>query len=146
MGLAGSGKSTIAQHVASELRANGIKTIWLDGDQLRISLGIVGHSRADRVQTGLVYLDISESLVRSGYTVLLSSIGMLREYENVGRKLGIRFVEVLIKSEIENLTRSRVRDFYVDDAKNVMGLDNRSKSLQDLVNEFTYWYLSKEKI
>lgn len=48
-GLSGSGKSTIAGHLAGLLRARGLPVVILDGDEIRAGLSAdLGFSRADR--------------------------------------------------------------------------------------------------
>jgi adenylyl-sulfate kinase len=48
-GLSGSGKSTIAGHLADDLRARGLPVVVLDGDEVRSGLSSdLGFSRADR--------------------------------------------------------------------------------------------------
>jgi len=134
MGLAGSGKSTIANLTQQSLKAKGINTIWLDGDELRNILNIQGHSLAQRRVIGLIYLKLCSILIKQGYNVILSSIGMQKIFEDVGKDIMSNYHQILIKTNLDLIVDSNSREFYSNNELNIMGLDISPESLDyDLV-------------
>jgi adenylylsulfate kinase len=134
MGLAGSGKSTIANLTQQSLKAKGINIIWLDGDILRNILNIQGHSLMQRRVGGLIYLKLCSVLTKQGYNVILSSIGMQRIFEDVGKDIMSNYHQILIKTNLDLIVESNSREFYSNNESDVMGLDISPESLNyDLV-------------
>lgn len=121
MGLAGIGKSTVGEALSKKLRNQYGDTIWLDGDSLRNSLEIEGHSRATRINAGMKYLKLSRILVSQSNFVLLTSIGLQKPFEDYARQNFSRYFQVLIDGDINSLTDER--SFYRMKATDVMGVD-----------------------
>lgn len=134
MGLSGSGKSEIAKIVVSNLRARNLPLIWLDGDDMRQKLNLVGHDPSDRVVIGKVYLGFSQILVEQGFSVVLSSIGMNRTLEGVARKSFRNYSQIHIDASLDFIKDLNLRKIYHDETVNVMGKDIIPDSLiYDLV-------------
>lgn len=74
-GLSGSGKSTIADLVESELHQRGIHTYLLDGDNIRHGLNRdLGFTDADRVENIRRIAEVAALMVDAGLVVLASFI------------------------------------------------------------------------
>ena len=74
-GLSGSGKSTIADLVESELHRRGIHTYLLDGDNIRHGLNRdLGFTDADRVENIRRIAEVAALMVDAGLVVLASFI------------------------------------------------------------------------
>ncbi len=74
-GLSGTGKSTIASHLADALRARGLPVVVLDGDEVRSGLSAdLGFSRADRDTQVRRVGWICELLTRSGVVAIAALV------------------------------------------------------------------------
>lgn len=79
-GYSCSGKTTVARRVHYALRAQGLNTIHLDGDDLRsIFSGRWGYERDDRTELARVYFRLCSHLVSQGFTVVISAVAMYDE-------------------------------------------------------------------
>ncbi len=87
-GLSGSGKSTIARHVESALRARGHAVATIDGDALRAGLcNDLGFTSADRDENVRRAAEVARLMSRSGLIVLVSLISPFRESRAQARSL-----------------------------------------------------------
>ena len=79
-GYSASGKTTVARKVESRLRAYGLRTVFLDGDDLRSIFGNKwGYTREERVELAHVYFRLCSHLVSQGSTVVIAAIAMYKE-------------------------------------------------------------------
>lgn len=103
-GLSGSGKSTIADALEQKLHNNGIRTMVLDGDNVRGSLckGL-SFSPEDRSENIKRVAEMSRILLDSGIVVLATFISPYkkdREYVDITIKPNT-FVEVFVNVSVE---------------------------------------------
>jgi bifunctional enzyme CysN/CysC len=102
-GLSGSGKSTIANRVESELHALGHHTYILDGDNVRHGLNKdLGFTDADRVENIRRISEVSRLLADAGLIVLVSFISPFRSEREMARSLleAGEFVEIFIDTPL----------------------------------------------
>lgn len=140
MGMAGVGKTTLAEKICNNLRQQNEIVIWLDGDTLREALKISGHSLSERREAGLKYLGIASILTEQGVNVILSSIGMQQVFQEIGQELIPNYFQILVKVDSSDPKSLNSRNFYYNGEVNVMGKDLKIESLEyDLVyeNKFT---------
>lgn len=79
-GFPGAGKTTVARKVEATLRAGGLRTLALDGDDLRsIFAHRWGYERADRVDISRVYFHLCSHIAAQGLTVVISAVAMYDE-------------------------------------------------------------------
>ena len=103
-GLSGSGKSTVANRLESELHALGHHTQILDGDNVRHGLNKdLGFTDADRVENIRRTSEVSKLFVEAGLIVLVSFISPFRSEREMARKQleDGEFVEIFIDTPIE---------------------------------------------
>ena len=86
IGFPGSGKTTIAKKIKSSLLKNNISNIHLDGDNIRNVLGNLNYSKRERVKLSLIYLNLAELLLKQTDVIILSSVSMYKEVEEVFSK------------------------------------------------------------
>jgi adenylyl-sulfate kinase len=112
-GLSGSGKSTISQLVAEELRRRGLRVEVLDGDVVRTHLSKgLGFSKEDRDINIRRIGWVCEVLSRNGVAAIGAAISPYREIRNEIRDKIERFVEVYVECSIEKLTERDVKGLY----------------------------------
>ena len=103
-GLSAAGKSTIAGHVADELRAQGRRTYILDGDDLRSGLcSDLGFSLEDRTENIRRAAQVARLLLAADLTVLCTFISPLEVDRRAARRIvgDDDFLEVYVQTPIE---------------------------------------------
>jgi len=104
-GLPGSGKTTLARALEQQLLAGGLKTVVLDGDDLRrgVSQGL-GFLLADRRESIRRAAEVALSLAEAGAVVLVAHIAPLRESRMLAaeriRERGVPFAKVFVNAPI----------------------------------------------
>ena len=103
-GLSASGKSTVANEVASRLHKQGKLTYILDGDNIRHGLNKdLGFSPADREENIRRISEVGKLFAESGVVTLTAFISPYRKDRDFGRSLlePGRFIEVFVKASID---------------------------------------------
>lgn len=124
-GLSGSGKSTIAKKLEQRLFKDGVKTMFLDGDNLRHGLnGDLGFSSADRQENIRRAGEIAKLSYAHGNVTLACFISPFTADRRFARGLvgNGRFIEIYVKCDLEVVKRRDTKGLY---AKALAGeLDN----------------------
>ncbi|WP_078546817.1 adenylyl-sulfate kinase [Litchfieldia alkalitelluris] len=126
-GLSGSGKSTVANAVASKLHELSARTYVLDGDNIRHGLNKdLGFSDNDRKENIRRIGEVSKLFVDSGQVVLTAFISPFQEDRALVRGLldESEFIEVFVKCPIEECEVRDPKGLYV-------------KARQGIIPEFT---------
>ncbi len=114
-GFSGSGKSTIAHGIETELFARGIRSYILDGDNVRDGINAdLGFSRADRKENIRRIVEIARLFVDAGLIVLASFISPYREDRAFVREAfkEDRFYEIYIKCSVGECERRDPKGMY----------------------------------
>ncbi|MEH7303153.1 adenylyl-sulfate kinase [Neobacillus drentensis] len=115
-GLSGSGKSTIANAVSSELFRQGITEYVLDGDNIRHGLNKdLGFSDHDRTENIRRIGEVAKLFVDSGALVTTAFISPFRSDRDQVRELfqDGEFIEVYIDCPLEECERRDPKQLYV---------------------------------
>jgi adenylylsulfate kinase len=126
-GLSGSGKSTVANAVATRLYENGIRNYVLDGDNIRHGLNKdLGFSEEDRKENIRRIGEVSKLFVDGGQVVLTAFISPFLADRQVVRDLlkEDEFVEIFVKCPIEECEKRDPKGLYV-------------KARQGIISDFT---------
>lgn len=104
-GLSGAGKTTTASALESALRATGVPTVTIDGDDLRRGLSAdLGFSAADRDENVRRAGELALLLGRQGYTVIVALISPRTAARRAVRarhdEAGVEFTEVFVDTPL----------------------------------------------
>jgi len=111
-GLPGSGKSTIARRVCSELSGAGVPVECLDGDEIRSLFPGTGFTRPEREAHIRRVGFLASRLERHGVTVVAALVSPYRESRAFARSLCQRFVEVYVATPLEECERRDPKGLY----------------------------------
>lgn len=116
-GLSGSGKTTIARELLTELKKRGLNVEVLDGDDIRTNLSQgLGFSKADR-DTNIRRIGyVARLLSRNGAAVISAAISPYAEVrDEVGKSIkadGAEFIEVFVKCPVDVLLKRDEKGLY----------------------------------
>ena len=85
-GLPGSGKTSIGKKLKKILEKKKIKSIHLDGDELRLILNNFKSSKKERIKLSLIYLRLAEKLINDTDIIILTTVSLFREIERYNEK------------------------------------------------------------
>jgi len=112
-GLPCSGKSSVANAVAKELRQRGLKAERLDADIIRKHLWKeLGYSKEDRDENIRRATFLAKLLTKNGIIVLTSFISPYRELRDYARREIGDFVEIYVKCPVEVCIQRDTRGMY----------------------------------
>ncbi|MHA1251822.1 MAG: adenylyl-sulfate kinase, partial [Candidatus Helarchaeota archaeon] len=112
-GLPCSGKTTLADAVAEDLRARGMKVERLDGDIVRKSLTRdLGFSKEDRKMNIERVTFVAKLLTRNGVAVLCTFVSPYNEIRERSRKEIGEYILVYVKCPVEVCEQRDVKGMY----------------------------------
>jgi len=112
-GLPSSGKSTLARELQKRLRERGVVPCLLDGDEVRPILAPrAGYGSADRAAFYETLARLSALLADQGLVVLVAATAHRRDYRKRARDLAPRFVEVWVKTELDECQKRDAKGLY----------------------------------
>lgn len=118
-GLAGSGKTTLAQVLQAELASQGEHLLVLDGDAVRAALdGACGedpHAPASRRARALRLLTLAHAATRRAVPTVVATISLQREIHTALRASQSRLGLLVLQAPLDLLRRRRP-ELYVDAA------------------------------
>lgn len=128
-GLPSSGKSTLAQLVAAELRARGRGVEVLDGDVVRTHLSKgLGFSKEDRDENIRRIGFVCGLLSRHGVAAIAAAISPYRAIRDEVRAATANFVEIYVKASVEACAQRDVKGLYkkalAGEIKNFTGVND----------------------
>lgn len=114
-GLSGSGKSTLANALDSELHGRGIKTVLLDGDNVRHGLcGDLGFSAEDRHENLRRIAEVAKLMADTGLVVLTAFVSPYRSDRDRARAIvgPERFAEIYVDAPVDVCATRDVKGLY----------------------------------
>ena len=120
-GLAGAGKTSLANQVIHQLRDGGVPCLQLDGDVLRGVIGETRHDRESRLCMAYRISRLAALVAEQGFIAVVSTISLFHEVHAQNRSASIRYLEVLVECPMDNL-RKRHEIYDGADVSNVVGL------------------------
>lgn len=132
-GLSASGKSTIANALAEELKSQGHRVEILDGDEVRAYLSPdLGFSKEERELHNRRVIYISKLLSRNGVIVIVPLISPYRHIRELAREEINNFIEVWVKCSLNECIKRDPKGLY---GKALLGEINDLTGLHDPYEE-----------
>jgi adenylylsulfate kinase len=129
-GLSGSGKTTIAQHLETELYERGYLTQVLDGDNVRTGINNnLGFSETDRMENIRRIAEVAKLFKDCGIITLCSFVSPTRAMREMARMIiGTKdFVEIYVNAPLEVCEDRDVKGLYkkarAGEIKDFTGID-----------------------
>ncbi len=128
-GLSGSGKTSIAKIVYSNLKKVNSNLVFLDGDVMReiLDLKDISYDYISRKKIGYIYAKLCKQLTDQGISVIFATIAMHHEIRSWNRANIKNYVEIYIKASIEFLIERDKKQLYskalTKKVNNVVGID-----------------------
>ena len=131
-GLAGSGKTSVAEKFSLLLTKKGVRPILLDGDYIRDSFDLPkDYTYEGRKKTARIYSKITKMLSDQGFSVVVSVIAMFEEIFEFNRKNIKNYVEVFLDVPLDELVKRNKKklysSFYEGKTRNIVGLDIKAE-------------------
>ena len=112
-GLPCSGKTTVADKLAGELKRRGRRTERLDGDIVRKSLtSDLGFSKEDRDENIKRITFVTKLLSRNGVATLVTFISPYIKKRQAAREETTNFIEVFVDCPVEECEKRDVKGMY----------------------------------
>jgi adenylyl-sulfate kinase len=112
-GLPCSGKTTIADKVAENIKSQGFKVERLDGDLIRKGLtSDLGFSKLDRDENIKRVTFVAKLLTRNGVKVLATFVSPYKERRRKTREEIGDFLEVYVKCPLDECIKRDVKGMY----------------------------------
>ena len=131
-GLSGSGKSTISNDLEVKLNDNNIRTMILDGDNIRSGLNKdLGFSDLSRSENIRRVAEVSKLLMDAGTVVLASFISPFQKDRELVKKIigKSNYIEIFVNTSLETCKKRDVKGLYAKSKagliKNMTGLDSK---------------------
>ena len=131
-GLSGSGKSTISNGLEVKLNDNNIRTLILDGDNIRSGLNKdLDFSDLSRSENIRRVAEVSKLLMDAGTVVLASFISPFKKDRELVKKIigGPHYIEIFVNTSLEICKKRDVKGLYAKSKagliKNMTGLDSK---------------------
>ena len=131
-GLAGSGKTSVAEKFLQILKKKGVRPVLLDGDQMRDIFDLPkDYSYEGRKKLAKIYSKVAKMLSDQGLTVIVSVIAMYEEIFRFNRRNIKNYVEVFLDVPMKELIRRDKKKLYIKalsgELKDVVGVDIKAE-------------------
>ena len=131
-GLAGSGKTSVAEKFLKVLTKKGVSPILLDGDYMRDIFDLPkDYSYEGRKKLARIYSKVAKMLSDQGFTVIVSVIAMYEETFKFNRKNIKNYIEVFLDVPMKELIRRDKKKLYSKalngELKDVVGIDIKAE-------------------
>lgn len=149
-GLSGSGKSSLAKKIYPQIKKNFGPTIIIHGDEFRKIFNLNGYSKNDRFEIGKKYSNFCKVITKQKINIIFAVVGLFHSLHSYNKRIHKNYVEIFIKSNIDQLKDMKKKMFYKKKTKNVWGIDLMPEFPKNpdviLNNKFdkTTTYLSKQ--
>jgi len=124
-GLAGSGKTTLAEVIVRDSRAFGEEIVWLDGDLIRDFMGArsaASYTQEGRKKLSRLYGELCSFFVNRGFSIVMSTVSMHPGVSEWNRENIPGYFEVFLSVPAATLLDRNKNDMY-SGMSDVVGVD-----------------------
>ncbi len=114
-GLSGAGKTTLGKILFSKIQKSEFPVVMLDGDDMRVVLGVESgslYSREERLLLARKYSRLTKLLSEQGLNVVVTTISMFEEVYEWNRENIEKYVEIFLDVPIDELRKRDVKGVY----------------------------------
>jgi adenylylsulfate kinase len=113
-GLSGSGKSTIARKIQELLQLKGVKSIVIDGDQIRyvVNDNTCGYDKESRIINAFRICRLAKLIVDQGFIVIVATISLYHVIHEWNKDNLSGYHEVFLDVNIETLKKRDTKGLY----------------------------------
>jgi bifunctional enzyme CysN/CysC len=112
-GMSGAGKTTIGKIVTETLMGTGSHVFWLDGDDMRKTLGNKwGYTTQERIELAHVYSRMAHKMAENGIIVICSVVALFDEVREWNRKNIQNYTEVFLRVPVSVLAERDTKGHY----------------------------------
>lgn len=119
MGLAGSGKTTLACSLHNILKGS----IYLDGDEMRDIFNNFNYDKKARIEVARQKMILGNLLCKQGFNVICTAISLFEQTYTFNRNLCQNYIEIYLKCDIQELIRRDQKGLYSKAKENIVGID-----------------------
>lgn len=128
MGLAGSGKTTIAKEIYANLKPNIKNLVYLDGDEFREIFDTKQqYDKNSRINIAKQKANLCKILIEQDINVICTGISLFNENYEYNRKIIKNYIEIYIECDFDELLKRDQKALYSGaiskNIKNVVGVD-----------------------
>lgn len=124
-GLSGSGKSALANRIKKNIQIKYGTTLVLHGDDIRKIFSLKKYSMKEREKIALQYCRLCKKITDSKINVILATVSLFSSVRRWNRKNFKNYIEIYIKTSLEEVIKKKKKFFYKKKSKNVVGLSIR---------------------
>ena len=126
-GLSGSGKSSIAKTIKPKIVKKYGPTIIFNGDDLRKILNFNDYSLKGRLANGYKFSKLFKFITNQNINVIFAGVGMFHKLRAYNRKNIKNYVEIYIKTELNQILSTRKKKIYKNKKNKIVGRDLRAE-------------------
>ena len=147
-GLSGSGKTTIATAIHSEITELYGPTIMISGDDIRRIFDLKGYEHDERIKISNKYCKFAKYITDQNINIIFAVVAMFHKTRVWNKKNIKNYVEIYLKSNIKKIIKKNKKKIYIKkNPGKIIGIDIKpeypKKPHITILNEFKY---SKKKL
>ena len=147
-GLSGSGKTTIATAIHSEITELYGPTIMISGDDIRRIFDLKGYDHDERIKISNKYCKFAKYITDQNINIIFAVVAMFHKTRVWNKKNIKNYVEIYLKSNIKKIIKKNKKKIYIKkNPGKIIGIDIKpeypKKPHITILNEFKY---SKKKL
>ena len=120
-GLSGAGKTSLANQIKKEIKANYGPTLLINGDDLRKIFKLNKYDKSSRLKYVKQYSELVRFITNQGINVIFTVVGLFDRIRNWNRKNINNYIEIFVKADILQIKKKRKKKLYFK-KKQIMGV------------------------
>lgn len=121
-GLSGSGKTTIAKKVRKKIEKIYGPTILISGDDLRKIFKLNKYNYKARLEYGRQFCNLGKFITDQKVNLIFAVVGMMHSLRNWNKKNIDNYVEIYVKSNIEDIKNQKKKKIYMRKSGPIVGI------------------------